>query len=281
LLNISKETFFGVEIPTPSSAEQQKIAECLSSVDEVIAAQARKLDALKTHKKGLMQQLFPREGETQPRRRFPEFQKAPEWSFVPLGQLLSGKPEYGLNAPAASYSENLPTYLRITDISDDGRFISDSKASVDIDATEENYLHEGDIVVARTGGTVGKSYRYRREDGRFVFAGFLIRMKPDPVKLDSVFLSGFLNTTQYWDWVRIESVRGGQPGINSTQYASLLIPIPPAHERRDGLSEQQRIADCLSSLDDLIAAETQKLEALKIHKRGLMQQLFPKAEFNQ
>jgi type I restriction enzyme S subunit len=59
LLNISKETFFGVEIPTPSSAEQQKIAECLSSVDEVIAAQARKLDALKTHKRGLMQKLFP------------------------------------------------------------------------------------------------------------------------------------------------------------------------------------------------------------------------------
>jgi type I restriction enzyme S subunit len=85
LLNISKETFFGVEIPTPSPAEQQKIAECLSSVDELIAAQARKLDALKTHKKGLMQQLFPREGETQPRLRFPEFQNAGEWVETRLG----------------------------------------------------------------------------------------------------------------------------------------------------------------------------------------------------
>jgi type I restriction enzyme S subunit len=259
--------------PLPSPAEQQKIAECLSSVDERIAAQARKLDALKTHKKGLMQQLFPREGETQPRLRFPEFREDGEWVAGPLGQLLVGSPDYGVNAAAVPFSEQLPKYLRITDISEDGTYLSDKMVSVDIEPTEGNYLDEGDIALARTGASVGKSYRYRKEDGRLVFAGFLIRIKPAKKKLISAYLANFLTTDVYWDWVAVTSTRSGQPGINSTEYSSLSIPLPPGD-----LAEQQRIADCLSSLDDLIAAQTQTLEALKTHKRGLMQQLFPSPE---
>ena len=85
--NLNADIIKALPVTFPSPAEQQKIAECLSSVDEVIAAQARKLDALKTHKKGLMQQLFPREGETQPRLRFPEFQNAGEWKVKPLGKV--------------------------------------------------------------------------------------------------------------------------------------------------------------------------------------------------
>ena len=84
-----QQTFCEFQFAASSLAEQQKIAECLSSVDELIAAQARKVDALKTHKKGLMQQLFPREGETQPRLRFPEFQNAGEWEEKTLGELSS------------------------------------------------------------------------------------------------------------------------------------------------------------------------------------------------
>lgn len=250
--------------------EQQKIAECLSSVDELIAAQARKLDALKTHKKGLMQQLFPREGETQPRLRFPEFQNAGEWESTPLGQLLVGSPDYGVNAAAVPFSERLPKYLRITDISEDGTYLCDKMVSVDIEPTAGNYLDEGDIALARTGASVGKSYRYRNEDGRLVFAGFLIRIKPAKKKLVSAYLANFLTTGLYWEWVAVTSARSGQPGINSTEYSSLSIPLPPGD-----LAEQQRIAACLTSLDDLIAAQTQKLDALKTHKKGLMQQLFP------
>jgi len=260
-------------VPVPSLPEQQKIAECLSSVDELIAAQARKLDALKTHKKGLMQQLFPREGETQPRLRFPEFQNAGEWKSAPLGQLLVGSPDYGVNAAAVPFSEGLPKYLRITDISEDGAYLSDKMVSVDIEPTEKNYLDEGDIALARTGASVGKSYRYRKEDGRLVFAGFLIRIKPAKKKLFSAYLANFLTTDVYWDWVAVTSTRSGQPGINSTDFSSLSIPLPPGD-----LSEQQRIADCLTSLDALIAAQTQTLEALKTHKKGLMQRLFPSTE---
>lgn len=272
LLNISKETFFNVEIPAPSLAEQQKIADCLSSLDKLIAAQAQRVDVLKSHKQGLMQQLFPREGESQPRLRFPEFQDAGEWTDSPMGTLLMGSPNYGVNAAAVPFSEDLPTYLRITDISEDGRYRPEKRVSVDLEAADQNYLEEGDIVLARTGASVGKSYQYRKEDGRLVFAGFLIRVKPHPQKLISAYLASYLTTESFWKWVAVTSARSGQPGINSTQYSSLTIPLPPT------LAEQQRIASCLSSLDALISAETQQLEAFKAHKKGLMQQLFPSAE---
>jgi type I restriction enzyme, S subunit len=108
-----------------------------------------------------------------------------------------------------------------------------------------------------------------------VFAGFLIRVKPDKRRLVSAYLANFLTTGQYWDWVAATSARSGQPGINSTEYSSLEIPLPPDQE---DLAEQQRIADCLTSLDNLIATQTQKLDALKTYKKGLMQQLFPSPE---
>lgn len=266
---ISYKQFSELLLPVPNPGEQQKIADCLTSLDDLIAAQARKVDALKAHKKGLMQQLFPCEGETAPRLRFPEFREAGEWTNIPMGNLLTKSPDYGVNAAAVPFSENLPQYLRITDILEDGRYLPDKKVSVDINATDDNYLDEGDIVLARTGASVGKSYRYRKEDGKLVFAGFLIRVKPKPTNLNSIYLANFLTTNSFWKWVAVTSARSGQPGINSTEYCSLPIPLPP------DLFEQQRIADCLTSFDDLITTETHKLVAFKTHKAGLMQQLFP------
>lgn len=181
-------------------------------------------------------------------------------------------PDYGVNAAAVPFSDQLPKYLRITDISEDGRYLPEKQVSVDIEATDGNYLDEGDIVLARTGASVGKSYQHRKEDGRLVFAGFLIRVRPHPKKLVSTYLANFLTTNQFWKWVAVTSARSGQPGINSTEYSALSVPLPPSR------LEQQRIASCLSSLDARITDETQKLEAFKLQKRGLMQQLFPSQE---
>ena len=255
--------------PYPAQPEQKKIADCLSSLDELIAALACKVDALKTHKKGLMQQLFPIEGETQPRLRFPEFRDAGEWHDAQMGTLLMSSPDYGVNAAAVPFSENLPKYLRITDISEDGRYLPEKQVSVDFEATDGNYLDDGDIVLARTGASVGKSYQYRKQDGKLVFAGFLIRVKPHPKKVVSTYLANYLTSGHFWKWVAVTSARSGQPGINSTEYSSLTIPLPPT------LSEQQSIASCLSGLDTLITTATQELQTLKTHKKGLMQQLFP------
>ncbi len=267
-----------LEIALPSPPEQQKISECLSSLDGLIAADGRKLEALKAHKKGIMQQLFPQPGQSQPRLRFPEFRDKGEWGESLLGKLLSRKPEYGVNAAAVPFSEDLPTYIRITDIDDEGQFTQDNRVSVDVEAKEENYLVEGDIVLARTGASVGKSYRYRPKDGRLVFAGFLIRVRPNHKKLVPDFLSNYLTTWQYWDWVRVNSARSGQPGINGSEYASMPVPLPPAGPIGNELAEQQKIAACLAALDDQIAAQAGKIETLKQHKRGLMQQLFPAPE---
>lgn len=205
-----------------------------------------------------------------PRLRFPEFREAGEWEYYQLGQCLSSHPEYGVNAAAVPYAENLPTYLRITDISEDGQIRLDQKVSVEKDITDENYLEDGDIVLARTGASVGRAYKYRPKDGRLVFAGFLIRIRPNQEKLISEFLFQFLASEQYWRWVDFTSARSGQPGINANEYASLPLQLPPT------IKEQQKIADCLSSLDERITLEAQKLEALKRHKKGLMQQLFPR-----
>jgi len=267
---ITKEVLSDFVINIPKINEQEKISTCLSSLDKVITAHNQKLDTLKDHKKGLMQNLFPQEGETVPKYRFPEFLDDGDWVEKELGVCLSQKPEYGINAAAVPYSKKLPKYLRITDISEDGIYLANGKVSVDRDVSEDNYLSAGDIVLARTGASVGKSYKYRETDGRLVFAGFLIRVKPDIKKLDSELLFQFLSTSQYWKWVSFISARSGQPGINGTEYSAMPICLPPT------INEQQKIASCLSSLDVLIVTQAEKIEQLQFHKKGLMQGLFPK-----
>ncbi len=203
-----------------------------------------------------------------PALRFPDFLNDGEWEVKRLGDCLIQTPDYGINSSAVPFSNNLPTYLRITDISDDGLFIKESKVSVDTVLSKDNSLQEGDIVFARTGASVGKVYKYRESDGPLVFAGFLIRIKPNESQLSSEFLFQYLFSSTYKKWVEVTSTRSGQPGLNSADISSLMIPFPK-------LAEQQRIAACLSAADEMITATKSKLEQLKDHKKGLMQKLFP------
>lgn len=273
VFGISASRISNIKITLPiNRKEQQKIVDLLSSLDKIITEHTQKIEVLKIYKKGLMQDLFPLKNERIPKIRFPEFFNDGEWVDEKLGSLLLQKPEYGINAPAVPYSDKLPTYLRITDISEDGHFLSSEKVSVNKQVTRYNYLTDNDIVLARTGASVGKSYKYRKEDGELVFAGFLIRIKPDIDKLNSEFLFQFISTSNYWKWVGLVSARSGQPGINGTEYASMPIPLPP------NIQEQQKIADCLSSLDEIITSQAKKIEHLKSHKKGLMQKLFPETE---
>jgi type I restriction enzyme S subunit len=250
-------------VTMPSLSEQQKIAECLSSVDELIAAQARKLDAIKTHKKGLMQQLFPREGETQPRLRFPEFQNAGEWVETKLGQL--GELVSGLTYSPGDVRESGLLVLRSSNVQN-GEIALDDNVYVDPTIKGANLSEPNDILICVRNGSkalIGKCSLipkgmpfcthgafmtvFRARAPRFVFQLFQTNRYQKQV-------AGDLGAT-------INSINGGQ----FLKY-KFVVPKPP---------EQQRIADCLSSLDDLIAAQTQTLEALKTHKQGLMQQLFP------
>lgn len=188
------------------------------------------------------------------------------WQKIKLRDCLLQKPDYGINAPAVEYSSSLPTYLRITDISDSGKFINDKKSSVDQNNTKRYFLDEGDLVFARTGASVGKTYLHSKNNGELVFAGFLIRVKPDPKKLNPAFLNAYTRTRKYFQWVKEQSMRSGQPGINSTQYGGLIFPLP-------SLPEQNRIVTVLETWDKSIDLLKKKIELKKQVKKGLMQKL--------
>jgi type I restriction enzyme, S subunit len=189
-----------------------------------------------------------------------------DWVVALLGSCLSCSPDYGINAPAVPYSDKLPTYIRITDITEDGYFKSDKPVSVKSVAAGNYFLSDGDIVFARTGASVGKSYRYNLSDGPLVFAGFLIRASPDITKLLPAFAAAYFTTGNYWRWVRLMSMRSGQPGINGKEYSQLPIPKPP-------IPEQRVIAEALSDVDALLEGLKRLVTKKRNIKQAAMQQL--------
>lgn len=185
---------------------------------------------------------------------------------VALGSLLKKIPRYGIGAAASTRTSSLPTYIRITDIDADGRFSPDPLVSVDSPLSRNYFLKDGDIVIARTGASVGKSYRYRKADGELVFAGFLICITPDERKLDPVFAGYYLQSKPYWDWIAAESVRSGQPGINAQQLMQLELEPPT-------IQHQREIGSRLSDVDRLISSLERLISKKQAIKQGMMQEL--------
>ncbi|MEY0026759.1 restriction endonuclease subunit S [Providencia rettgeri] len=181
-----------------------------------------------------------------------------DWEISQLRDLLKTPPKYGINAPAVPLEGKLPVYIRITDISEDGYFKPSEKVGVKSQFSSQYQLANGDIVLARTGASVGKSYLYKEHDGTLIYAGFLIKVSPDKNILEPRFLSQYLQTQRYWSWVNVNSMRSGQPGINGNEYGSLLVPLPK-------IDEQNAIATALSDVDALIS----KLENLIAKKRAI------------
>lgn len=252
----------------PLELEQKKISECLSSVDELMATQTRKVDALKTHKKGLMQQLFPRAGETRPRLRFPEFQDAGEWDDQAIGDF--GKVVTGSTpstAQPAFYGGGIP-FVSPADISD-MRFVDQTKTTLTTKGfAETRPIRAGSILFVCIGSTIGKVAQ-NIHDGA-------TNQQINAVVPSSKHSDGFVYFALSFASERIALLAGKQavPIINKSLFSAVRLLVPK-------LDEQQRIATCLGSLDALISAETQKLEVLKTHKKGLMQQLFPSPERSQ
>jgi len=188
------------------------------------------------------------------------------WDVKQLGDCLAMRPSYGINAAAVPYSDRLPTYVRITDITEDGRFLPNPRVSVHSELSHNYYLADGDIVFARTGASVGKSYVYNPNDGPLVYAGFLIRVRPDQAKLLPAFAGAYVTTNGYWRWVRQMSMRSGQPGINGHEYSQLPIPCPP-------LPEQRAIATASSDVDALLDGLNRLIAKKRDLKQAAMQQL--------
>ena len=250
--------FAALPMPVPPLEEQRAIASALSDMDTLLAKLDQLIAKKRDIKQAAMQELLTG------RRRLPGFDK--KWERRPLGQMLAERPAYGINAPAAPYSLSLPTYIRITDITDDGKFSSANPASVSHPSWTEYKLSEGDIVLARTGASTGKSYRYKKSDGTLIYAGFLIKIRPDPDLLHPAFLECHLNSTEYWKWVQQTSMRSGQPGINGNEYAGLSIPLP-------SIDEQTAIASILMGMGEEITALEARREKTRLIKQGMMQEL--------
>lgn len=189
-----------------------------------------------------------------------------DWEIKKLEECSIIKGNYGINAASVEYSEDLPAYLRITDIDDDGNYSIEKKVSVDNSNSDEYILENGDLVFARTGATVGKSYLHEPKNGKLVFAGFLIRFRLQENILLPRFLKNFTTSKPYWDWVKVQSMRSGQPGINATEYCSLSLPIPP-------LPEQKAITKVLSTWDKAIEKTQELIKQKELRKKYLMQQL--------
>ena len=257
---IGSDDFMAMPLPVaPSPVEQQRIAECLSSVDELIAAQAWKVGALKAHKMGLMQQLFPREGETQPRYRFPEFHNAGEWGMKRLSSevhLISG---LHLSPDQYSTTGEAPYFTGPSD------FTNDIESVTKWTKRSTNTAEPDDTLITVKGSGVGEVWYSTLQSvalGRQLMA---LRVKQG----SSQFIFQFLLTKK----TRFEDLGSGNliPGLSRTDILDMEAHFPSP-------AEQKRIASCLSSLDALITAEIQKLDALKTHKKGLLQQLFPSSE---
>lgn len=264
LLNINPTDFFSIVLPTPvKKEEQQKIADCLSSIDKLIDAESRKLEALKKYKKGLMQKLFPAKGQTLPEWRFPEFQGCGEWKFVEIGRIgevITGK------TPATSdlsLWDGTVQFVTPTDITENKYLYSTQRTVMQ---TPKMLILPKNTIMFTCIASIGKMALsvypcitnqqinsiipkpgYNNE---FVYYSLL--QKTSLVK------SGFANSTL--------------PIINKTDFSKTQIPVALDWK------EQKKITDFLSEIDTMITKQLNKVEQLKRHKKGLMQRLFPSFE---
>ena len=255
--NLSKEYFNKAVVYYPSPEEQKKIADCLSEMDNLISVQSQKVELLKDQKKGMMQQLFPQKGETTPRLRFPEF--TGEWVVKKLGEVASsfsgGTPK---SSESKYYGGDIP-FIRSGEI---------HGCKTELYITEEGLnkssaklVSKGDLLIALYGATSGE-VAISKIDGAINQAILCVRSQ----SINSNYLCNYLEYKK--DTITSKFLQGGQGNLSSDIIMSLNIPSPSP-------AEQEKIASCLSALDDQIATETEKLTALKDYKKGLMQQLFP------
>ena len=238
-MNISNEEWLsGIVTISPNEEEQRAIGNYFKSLDNLITLHQRKYSL-----------LFIRTFEILKEACF--FLNVNAWEQRKLGDVASNF-EYGLNASAKEFDgEN--KYIRITDIDDESRvFLSDDITSPDTDliSADKYKLEKGDILFARTGASVGKTYLYREKDGLVYYAGFLIRAKINPEN-DAEFVFQNTLTDSYDSFIRITSQRSGQPGVNAQEYQGFSFYVP-------SLKEQQLIGTYFKNLDSLITLHQRK-----------------------
>ncbi len=265
--------FKNENVPVPTPKEQQKIASCLSSLDEVIEAHSKKLELLKDHKKGLMQNLFPQDGEKVPKLRFKEFENSGEWEekkISDLGETISGltgksKDDFGAGKPFVTYKQ----------VFDNSEINFEQCERVQIsDDENQTSLQQGDILFTTSSETPNEvgfaSVLIDFPKEKTYLNSFCFALRPFNIEKTQPQFSRYLfHSPIYRRSVTAIAQGSTRYNISKGAFVEIQVPIPAP-------TEQQKIASCLSSLDEVIEAQVAKIEQLKLHKKGLMQGLFPK-----
>ena len=240
-----------IDILLPSIEEQEKIVKTLKKLDFIIEKYRNLLE----------------EKDKLIKSQFTEMFEDKEFKEKTLDEISIISGEYGSNVSAMEYDETLPRYVRITDITENGKLDQNSLASPKNETNIEKYLLQyGDILFARTGATVGKTYLYDESDGICIYAGYCIRFRLNTKIVNPEYIFRYTQTRQYLKWVDIVKRGGAQPNINSKQYGSIIIPIPP-------IELQNKFEEFVKQVDKqklLLEQQKQNYENLK---KGLMQKL--------
>ncbi|WP_427773435.1 restriction endonuclease subunit S [Comamonas thiooxydans] len=258
---ITNDDFMAMPLPASTPQEQKKIADCIAALDECLDLALKKLDELNIHKQGLLQQLFPAEGETSPKLRFPGFIEAGEWTNEPLGglaEIITGK------TPSTTNSDLWDgdiLFITPTDIGEDNKYQKTTVRTV-VETKSTKVLPEGSIVYTCI-ASIGKMAITVRPS---ITNQQINAVVPSKKVLGEFMYYALMRLTP---WIKTIPASNTLPIINKTEFSKISI-LYPADK-----NEQNRIATCLGTLDEIIAAQTHKVDELKNHKKGLMQQLFP------
>ena len=190
-----------------------------------------------------------------------------EYRTYTLDEISKGKGSYGIAASAVPFDSSLYTYLRITDINDDGSLNKLGLTSVDEDNAGNYLLKPNDIVFARTGNSTGRAYFYDGSDGELVYAGFLIKFSLDESKVNPRIMKYYTHSKPYYDWVRSFDTGGTRGNINAKTYGNMPITLPSR-------STQDRIVEILKSLDDKIEVNRRINDNLEQQAQALFKSWF-------
>lgn len=259
---INTTEFKKIKVRIPKSIEEQrKIAAALAAYDAMIAVKTAKLETWQECKKRMVKEIF---GRTK-RFKDDDGREFPEWEEKTLGE-ISEPLKYGMSAAAVKYDgEN--KYLRITDIDEASRkYVSDKIASPEASKIAEKFLvQKNDLLFARTGASVGKTYLYDETDGKMYYAGYLIKAHIKP-EYDSQFIFQLTLTNEFKKWVKKESMRTAQPGINAECLAKYKMMIPC-------MEEQQKIGSFLAEIDKEIQIQKEFIKTYAEGKKRMMREL--------
>ena len=250
---IGKSVLYDTEIPLPSISEQKEISDILDKVTTLIDARKDQLTTLETLVKSRFIEMFG-DPNTNPFG----------WDVLTLKDIAIGKLTYGSGAAATDY-DGSTRYVRITDINESGELTEDYKSPQTID--EKYLLNDGDVLFARTGATVGKTFLYKSLYGKCIYAGFLIRLVPDTAKVLPQYVFSFTKSDYYNNFVASTQRVVAQPNINAQEYGDLKICIPP-------IDLQNQFAEFVEQTDKLKFEVKEALEKLETLKKSLMQQYF-------